>query len=99
MLFSFVLSSRILDRIGLCILLEICLCITIDLKVREQGLVASGLRLADIGHLDCLLPQLPLIPAVTRVNILLDEVNRSLDSLIHHQFVLNAAFNCLIDQT
>ena len=99
MLLCLVLGSSVLDGVGLSIFLEICLGIAVNSKVGKQGLVASCLGLADVGHLNCLLPQLPLVPVVVRVNVLLDEVGWSLNALIDHQLVLDPSLNCLVNET
>lgn len=48
-----------------------------------------GLVLSDVGHLDGLLAQLPLIPKIVWVEVALDEVHRRLDILIEHKLVLH----------
>lgn len=96
MLFCLVLSSGILDGVGLCILLEIGLSITINSEVGKQSLIASSLGLANVGHLDRLLSQLPLVPVVVRIDVLLNEMGWSLDSLIHHQLILDSSLYCLV---
>ena len=87
MLLCLVLSSRVLDGVGLGVFLEIRLGIAVHPKVGKQGLVSSGLGLADVRHLDRLLPQLPLVPVVVGV-----------DALIDHQLVLDSSLNCLVHE-
>lgn len=99
MFFCLVLRAGVFDGVGLCIFLEVGLGVAVDPEVGEEGLVAAGLCLPDVGHLDRLLPQLPLVPAVIRVDILLHEVHGCLDALVHHKFVLDATLDCLVDQT
>lgn len=98
MLLCLVLSSRVLDGVGLGVFLEIRLGIAVHPKVGKQGLVSSGLGLADVRHLDRLLPQLPLVPVVVGVDVLLHKVCRGLDALIDHQLVLDSSLDCLVHE-
>jgi hypothetical protein len=56
------------------------------------------LSLADVGHLNSLLSQLPLVPVVVRVDILLNEVGWRLYAFIDHQLILYPPLNCLVHQ-
>ena len=99
LLFGFVLGPCALDCVSLSILLEVGLGIAVNTEVGKNSLIATGLGLADVCHLDGLLSQLPLVPTIVRVDILLDEMKRGLNALINHEFVLDASFHRLIDQT
>lgn len=66
---------------------EICLRFWFYFEVRENGLARFGLSFADIGHLECFFPQLPFIPAVVRVQSLLNEMRGGVHTLIDHQLV------------
>lgn len=99
MLLCLVLSSSVLDCVGFSIFFEIGLGITVNSKVGKQGLVTSGLCFTDVSHLNRLLSQLPLVPVVVWINVLLDKVSWSFDALINHQFVLDSSLNCLIHKT
>lgn len=95
-LLSLILGSSILYSISLGIFLEIGLSITIHSEVRKYGLISNRLSFSNIGHLNRFFSELPLIPAVIGIDILLDKVYRCLDTLIDHELVFYSAFNSLI---
>ena len=76
------LSACVLDRIGLSIFLEVGLSIAVDSEIGQNGLIRSGLGLSYIGHLNSFLSELPFVPAVIRVDVFLDKVNRRLYALV-----------------
>jgi hypothetical protein len=69
--------------------------IAIDPKVGQDGLIGPRLGLPDIGHLYRFLPELPLVPAVIGVDVLLHEMHWGLYPFIEHELVLDPAFDGL----
>ena len=57
----------------------------IDAEVGQFSLGAHGDLPADVGHLQGLLPQVPFVPVVVRVDVLINKVERSLFALVNHQ--------------
>ena len=61
---------------GVCgsILLQVGLSVTVNSEVGEKGLITSCLSFSDVCHLYCLFPELPLVPTVIWIDILLNEM-------------------------
>jgi hypothetical protein len=58
--------------------------LVVDSEVGELSLDTDSDLLADIGHLECLLSEIPLVPAVVGLNMLLYEMGRCLETLVYH---------------
>ena len=51
----------------------------------QLGLDRNSGLLADVGHLEGFLSQVPLVPVVVRLDVLLHEVHRRFSSFVDHQ--------------
>ena len=61
------------------------LCLVVDSEVGQLCLYTNSDLLSDVGHLERLLPEVPLVPAVVGLDVLLDEVSGGLHALVHHE--------------
>lgn len=73
--------------------------IAVHSEVGQDSLVGSGLGFPNVGHLDGFLPELPLVPIVVGVQILLNKMSGSLNRLVKHEPIVEASFYCLVNQT
>ena len=72
-------------RVGLVILRKPDLRLVVDPERAQLGLHRDSRLLADVRHLQCLLTQIPLVPVVVRLDILIDEVHGRFSALVNHQ--------------
>lgn len=71
--------------IGTALLRQPDLGLVVNSEVGEFSLNADGYLLPDISHLQGFLPEVPLVPEVVGLDVLLHEVKRGLHALVHHE--------------
>lgn len=98
LLLSLELCSCVFYGVGLCVLFEVGLGITVDSEIGKDGLVWTGFCLSDISHLDGFLSELPFVPTIIGIDIFFDEMNWCFYSLIDHQLIFYSSLNCLGDE-
>ena len=59
--------------------------LVVDSEVGQLGLSGNSELLADVCHLERFLTQVPLVPVVVGLDVLLDEVDGALQFFVDHQ--------------
>ena len=67
------------------ILWQVHLRLVVDPEVGEFSLSANRHLASDVGHLEGLLAQVPFVPVIVRLNVFVNEVDWSCDSLVDHE--------------
>ena len=59
--------------------------LVVDAEITELGLGADSNLASDVRHLEGLLAEVPLVPVMVRVDVFINEMDRSLVSLVNHK--------------
>lgn len=80
------------NSVGCCVDTSICLVVLgepdlglgIDAEVRKLGLSTDSDFSADVSHLEGLLSEVPLVPVMVRIDMLINEMQWCLLTLVNH---------------
>ena len=82
---QFSVRARIDTRIRLVVLRQVDLGLVVNAEVGQLCLGRAGNLASDVGHLQSLLSQVPLIPVIVWLNVFLHKVGWTFNALVHHQ--------------